>query len=178
MPQQEEGKDWITPEGSFPLSSIWALVILHLLLAFCTLTVRQFIKHDIHSLRWEVAYVSRVNNSLLLPSFSAGVWKAGEHQCRLKSSDWGAKAAEAAAGLHAQPAPADVHRPSPEPPDARGWAKSFHPAHPGEHLTTPQPHLHHHLIRIHVHSSASRRRTSDSRSCPVPQSLMIAQSVI
>lgn len=34
VPQQEEGKDWITPEGSFPLSSIWALVILHLVFAF------------------------------------------------------------------------------------------------------------------------------------------------
>lgn len=101
--------------------------------------------------------------------FAEGVRETGKRQRRPESSDRGAEAAEAAAGLHAQPAPADLHRPSPERPDARGREEPFHPAHQGEHLTTPQPHR---LVLVRLHGSAARWRTSDPRSHSVSQSPM------
>lgn len=92
-----------------------------------------------------------------------GIRETGECQRGPEGSDRGAEAAEAAAGLHAQPAPADLHRPSPKRTNARGREEPLHPTHQGEHLTTPQPHLlhHHHLllfllVHIHLHSGTCR----------------------
>lgn len=82
---------------------------------------------------------------------SAGVGEAGERQRRPEVSDRGAEAAEAEAGLHAEPAPADLHRPSPERPNAGGREEPLPPAHQGEHLTAPQLHLHLLLHSLHIH---------------------------
>lgn len=110
---------------------------------------------------------------------SVGVRETGGGQRRSEGSDRGAEAEEAGTGLHAQPAPADLHRPSPKRPNARGREEPLHPAHQGEHLTTPEPHLlhHHHyhlflFLHIHLHCSTSRRSISDARSHSLPRSPM------
>lgn len=108
---------------------------------------------------------------------SVGIRETRKRQRRAEGSDRGAEAAEAAAGLHAQPAPTHLYRPGPERPDARGREEPLHPTHQGEHLTTPQPHLHyvhrlhlHLLVHVHLHDSTSRRRASEPRSHSLPQS--------
>lgn len=122
---------------------------------------------------------SKIDTNWLRPSpSSAGVRETWDRQRWPEGSDRGAQAAEAAAGLHAQPAPADLHRPSPKRPNARGREEPLHPAHQGEHLATSQPHLlHHHHLLLHIclHSSTSRRRISVPRSHSVSQSPMSDQ---
>lgn len=93
---------------------------------------------------------------------SSGVREAGEHERRPEGSDRRAEAAEAAAGLHAEPAPAHLHRPSPERPDPRGREEALHPAHQGELLPAPHPHLLF-LFIIYLHSDPSERRASHPR---------------
>lgn len=107
------------------------------------------------------------------PRSPVGVGEAGDRQRRPEGSDRGAEAAEAAAGLHAQPAPAHLHRPRPERPNARGRAEPLPPAHQGEHVAVPQHHCHHRrllLVLLLVRHASSGRRSSEPRSRSLSQS--------